>query len=303
VPARWWTIVLSWNGRDETLACLDSLTRATGDDDAVVVVDNGSHDGSPEAVAATHPGVALLRNGANLGFAGGNNVGIRHALSGGAEWVVLLNNDAELEPDALDRLRAAAARHPEAGMLAGKLFFREPADRIWFAGQRFWPLFGYSGRPRGYGRPDAPEFREEVPTDRAAGAFMAVSRAAIERAGLLDEDLFAYVEDVDWSLRIRAAGFECVFVPGARAVHRVSASTGGATSTHTVYYGVRNTIVVCERHRPLGPAATAARRVSILAAFLAHAGGVLRSRAAVEAVREGYRDALAGRLGAREGSP
>ena len=101
---------------------------------------------------------------------------------------------------------------------------------------------------------------------------MAVSRPAIERAGLLDEDLFAYVEDVDWSLRIRAAGLECVFVPSARAVHRVSASTGGAGSTHTVYYGTRNTIVVCERHRPLGAFGTAVRRASIVAAFLAHAG-------------------------------
>ena len=128
---------------------------------------------------------------------------------------------------------------------------------------------------------------------------MAVSRAAIDAAGLLDEDLFAYVEDVDWSLRIREAGFECVFVPTARAVHRISASTGGAASTHTVYYGVRNTIVVCERHRPLGPAGTAARRAAILATFLAHAALVLRSGDAVAAVREGYRDALAGRLGER----
>ena len=293
--------MLSWNGRDETLACLDSLTRATGDDDAVVVVDNGSHDGSPEAVAATHPGVALLRNGANLGFAGGNNVGIRHALSGGAEWVVLLNNDAELEPDALDRLRAAAARHPEAGILAGKLFFREPADRIWFAGQRFWPLFGYSGRPRGYGRPDAPEFREEVPTDRAAGAFMAVSRAAIERAGLLDEALFAYVEDVDWSLRIRAAGMAVILVPDALARHGVSASTGGERgSTHALYYGVRNTIVVSERHRRLPQPLKALRRGLILAVFLAQAVLLSEGRMPyVRAVLQGFRDLRAGRMGER----
>ena len=126
------------------------------------------------------------------------------------------------------------------------------------------------------------------------------SRTAIDRAGLLDEDLFAYVEDVDWSLRIRGAGLDCVFVPAARATHRLSASTGGAAgSTHTVYYGTRNTIVVCERHRPLGAAGTAARRAAILAVFLAHAGLVLRSRAAITAVRDGYRDALAGRLGER----
>jgi GT2 family glycosyltransferase len=301
VAPTWWTIVLSWNGREETLACLDSLTRATRPEDAVVVVDNGSHDGSPEAVAAAHPEVTLLRNGANLGFAGGNNVGIRHALAQGAEWVVLLNNDAELEPGALERLRAAAARHPEAGVLAGKLFFREPADRIWFAGQRFWPLLGYSGRPRGYGRPDAPEFRAEVPTDRAAGAFMAVSRDAIERTGLLDEDLFAYVEDVDWSLRIREAGMAVILVPDALARHGVSASTGGERgSTHALYYGVRNTIVVSERHRRLPQPLKAARRLLILAVFLAQALLMSEGRAPfVRAVLQGFGDLRAGRMGER----
>ena len=87
---------------------------------------------------------------------------------------------------------------------------------------------------------------------------MAVSRAAIEAVGLLDEELFAYVEDVDWSLRVRAAGFEVLFVPDARAWHAVGGSTGGeyGVSTHTLYYGVRNTVVVCERHAPLGRVGT-----------------------------------------------
>jgi GT2 family glycosyltransferase len=170
---------------------------------------------------------------------------------------------------------------------------------VQWAGQRVALLTGYSGRPRGHGREDGFAYAVEGRTDRAVGALMAVSRTAIERAGLLDEDLFAYVEDVDWSLCIRAAGLECVFVPSARAVHRVSSSTGGAGSTHPVYYGTRNTIVVCERHRPLGAAGTVVRRACVLASFVVHAGVVLRSRAAVAAVREGYRDALSGRLGER----
>ena len=301
MPARWCTIVLSWNGREETLACLASLARATGEQDAVVVVDNGSVDGSAEAVAERFPEVALIRNGANLGFAGGNNVGIRHALAHGAEWVVLLNNDATVEPGALDALRAAAARHREAGILAGKLFFREPADRVWFAGQRFWPLVGYSGRPRGYGKPDAAELRVEEPTGRAAGAFMAISRAAIERVGLLDEELFAYVEDVDWSLRVREAGMAVVLVPDAVARHGVSASTGGERgSTHALYYGMRNTVVVSERHRPLPQPLKALRRWLVLAVFLAQALLLSEGRLPyVRAVLGGWRDLRAGRMGER----
>jgi GT2 family glycosyltransferase len=292
----WAVCVLSWNGREDTLRCLAALARVRGEV-ATVVADNGSSDGSVEAIRAAHPEVEVVENGANLGFSGGNNAAIRHALAGGADWVVLVNNDAEPDPGLLEALQAAAARHPRAGVLAGKLLYED--GRVQWAGQRVALLIGYSGRPRGHGRPDGFAFSVEGRTDRAVGALMAVSRGAIERAGLLDEDLFAYVEDVEWSLRIRAAGLQCVFVPSARATHRISASTGGAVSTHTVYYGTRNTIVVCERHRPLGAFAAAARRAAILAAFLAHAALVLRSREAVRAVMDGYGDALAGRLGER----
>jgi GT2 family glycosyltransferase len=302
--AAWWLIVLSWNGREDTLACLASLAALRDGDTDVVCVDNGSTDGSVDAVRAAHPEVHVVENGRNLGFAGGNNAGLRHAFDHGAQWAVLVNNDAVLAPDAIDRLRRAAAEHPAAGMLAGKVFFDEPPDRIWFAGQRFLPAFGYSGRPRGYGRRDEPRYRLAYRTDRAAGAFMAVSRRVVDAVGLLDEDLFAYVEDVDWSSRARAAGFEIWFVPDALAWHRVSASTGGErASTHALYYGVRNTIAVSERHLPLPLPLRALRRWLILAVFLFQALALSeRRRPFVAAVRDGYRDALAGRFGERPAS-
>lgn len=286
-------VVLNWNGGDDTLRCLASLPS-----DAVVVVpDNGSTDGSVARVRSAFPSAVVVDNGANLGFSGGNNAGIRAALDAGADWVVLVNNDALLEPGAAEALAAASARHRGAGVLAGKLLF--PDGRVQWAGQRVALVTGYSGRPRGWGRADGPRYSREEPVDRAVGALMAVSREAIEAVGLLDEDLFAYVEDVDWSLRIRAAGFACLFVPAARAVHALSQSTGGAASTTPLYYGTRNTIVVCERHRPLGPVGTRLRRASIVATFAARAALGLRSRAALRAVRAGHRDALSRRLGPR----
>ena len=299
--AAWWLIVLSWNGRKDTLACLASLAALRNGDTEVVVVDNGSTDGSVDAVRAAHPEVHLVENGRNLGFAGGNNAGLRYAFEHGGQWAVLVNNDAVLAPDAVERLRHAAAEHPAAGMLAGKVFFDEPPDRIWFAGQRFWPAFGYSGRPRGYGRRDGPRYRRPYRTDRAAGAFMAASRRVVDAVGLLDEDLFAYVEDVDWCCRARAAGFEIWFVPDALAWHRVSASTGGErASTHALYYGVRNTIAVSERHLPMPRPLRELRRWLILAVFLFQAFALSeRRRPFAAAVRDGYRDALAGRFGER----
>jgi GT2 family glycosyltransferase len=128
---------------------------------------------------------------------------------------------------------------------------------------------------------------------------MAISRRTIEKVGLLDEDLFFYVEDVDLSLRARAAGFEVILIPEARAWHEGSASTGGAASTHNLYFGTRNTVVVCERHRPLPPPLSSLRHGVILATFAAHALSRPNRRPALSAVLEGYRDARAGRLGAR----
>ena len=288
----WWICVLNWNRREDTLRCLRSLegSGAAG----VVVADNGSIDGSVEAIRDAFPGVELVETGANLGFSGGNNAGIRRALERGADWVVLLNNDAELEPGALEAFAAA----PPAGVLAGKLLF--PDGRVQWAGQRLSLRFGYSGRPHGFGRPDGAEYDVPGEIPRAVGALMAVSRPAIEAAGLLDDELFAYVEDVDWCLRIREAGFPCRFVPGARARHALAASTGGEVgSTRTMYYGTRNTIVVCERHLPLGRARTALRRAAIAGSFLARALLVQRSGAAVRATLEGLADARAGRLGPR----
>ncbi|HEY6356364.1 MAG TPA: glycosyltransferase family 2 protein [Burkholderiaceae bacterium] len=298
--AAWHAIVLSWNGREDTLRSLESLRRVDHRNLTIVCVDNGSSDGSVEAVRQRFPTVVLIEAGENLGYAAGNNLGIRHALAHGATWVMLVNNDAIVAPDAIDGFTAAAAADNRAGILAGKVYFADRPRTIWFAGQRVSELLGYSGRPRGYGRPDGPRYARVASTGRAVGALMAISREAIDAIGLLDEALFAYVEDVDWALRVRQAGLKVLFAPGARAWHRVSASTGGeASSTHTLYYGVRNTVTVLERRRPLGAGGTALRRASILATFVLHALTRSDRRSALAAVRTGYADARHGRLGMR----
>jgi GT2 family glycosyltransferase len=300
-PVRLWqAIVLSWNGRDDTLRCLESLRQVARSDLGIICVDNGSIDGSVEAVRDRFPEVALIEAGTNLGYAGGNNMGIRHALARGARWIVLVNNDATVAGDVIDGFERAIAQRPRAGILAGKVYLADRPDTIWFAGQRVSLVLGYSGRPDGYGRKDAVRYGEVVDTGRAVGALMAISREAFEAVGLLDEGLFAYVEDVDLALRVRRAAFEVVLAPDARAWHRVSASTGGeAASTHTLYYGVRNTIIVLERHRPLGRWGNAARRASVLTAFALHALTRADRRVALAAVRDGFADARSGRLGIR----
>jgi GT2 family glycosyltransferase len=279
-------VVLNWNGGDETLAALASL-----DEIETICVDNGSTDGSDALVEEQFPRVELIRTGANLGFAGGNNVGIRRALARGADWVLLLNNDATAEPGLEGALGRAAEARPDAGLLACKILNEDGS--VQYAGARFNARLGYSGRVQTTGDD---ELRDVA---RADGAAMAVSRAAVERAGLLDEQLFAYVEDVEWSLRIRRAGLAVVFVPDARVRHKGSAATGGKRSTTNLYYGTRNTIVVSERHARLPRGARGVRRGVVVGAHLAQSLSHPARVAAVRAVLSGWRDARAGRLGQR----
>jgi GT2 family glycosyltransferase len=286
-------VVLNWNGGGDTLRALESLAGVE-----TICVDNGSSDGSDAEVERRFPGVQLIRNGANLGFAGGSNAGITRALDRGADWVLLLNNDAVAEPGLPAALARAAATRPDAGILACKVLF-EDGGTVMYAGASFNAALGYSGRREGYGRPD--RFHELRDVARADGAAMVLSRRLLERVGLLDEHLFAYVEDVDLSLRARAAGFAVVFVPDAVVRHKGSASTGGSASTANLYYSSRNTIVVAERHRRLPRGLKALRRLVVVATHLAQAASHPRRREAVAAVLAGWRDARSGRSGPRRG--
>ncbi|MFL5955251.1 MAG: glycosyltransferase family 2 protein [Gaiellaceae bacterium] len=283
---RLFAVVLNWNGGDDTVAALASL-----DGIATICVDNGSTDGSDTFVEERFPEVELIRTGANLGFAGGNNAGIRRALEHGADWVLLINNDATAEPGLAEALEHAARARPDAGLLACQVLHEDGS--VQYAGASFNKWLGYSGRVKTAGG-DA--VRDVA---RADGAAMAVSRAAVERAGLLDAQLFAYVEDVEWSLRIRREGFAVVFVPDARVRHKGSAASGGRRSTTNLYYDTRNTIVVAERHARLPRGAHALRRGVIVGAHLAQSLSHPSRLAAARAVLAGWRDARAGRLGQR----
>jgi hypothetical protein len=284
-------VVLNWNGGDDTLASLASL-----DGIETICVDNGSTDGSDAEVERRFPHVELIRNGANLGFAGGNNPGIERALAGGADWVLLVNNDAVVQAGIDAALERAAAARPDAGILACKILF-EDGGAVMYAGASFNATLGYSGKRDGFGGTD--RFHELRDVDRADGAGFAISRAAAERAGLLDEHLFAYVEDVDLSLRVRAAGLAVVFVPDAVVRHKGSASTGGRASTTNLYYTTRNTIVVAERQKPLPPPLRSLRRGVVVGTHLALVARHPDRRRAAAAVLAGWRDARAGRLGQR----
>ena len=241
-------VVLNWNGRDDTLACLASLQHLTYPNFRVHVVDNGSSDDSVSAIRRQHPEVDIVQTGANLGFAGGNNVGIRRALEAGAVYMLLLNNDTVVDPGLLEAFVAAAQRHPDAAAFSGKIYFFDHPRRVWYAGAR-WDSHRTSFLQIGEGIEDAGQaFSEGEETAYACGCAFFVSAKKLGEVGLLDEDFFLYFEETDWCYRARRRGYPSRFVPEARLWHKVSVSFGGERSPLALYFLTRNRLLWARRH-------------------------------------------------------
>jgi hypothetical protein len=240
-----WIIIVSWNGRDDTLACLASLRQVTFQPRHILVIDNASTDGSVEAIRRQFPEVEVLANEKNERFARANNQGMQKALAAGADFVLLLNNDTEVAPDFLDHLVSAAVSRPDAGMVAPKIYYHHDPQLIWFAGGRinFW-----TGRTwhRGLRQRDFPlKYDSPGAVDFLTGCAILAKRECLEKIGLLDESYYMYAEDVDWCWRARQAGFICLYQPTAKIWHKVSASTGGSFK---IYHKVRGNFLFFQRY-------------------------------------------------------
>lgn len=245
-----WAVVLAFGEYEYTRECLRALLALDPPADRVLLVDNGSPDGTPERARAEFPGVEVLALGENRWFAGGVNAGLSRALGAGAGSVLLVNNDLVLERGALGVLTGALEADPRRGAVSPKIFTFEPPDRIWFAGgtvQRGFALI----RHRGLGKKDDALIGSgdgPRPVDYVSGAAALLSRNALERTGLLDESYVIYVEDVDWSARARRAGFVLWYEPAARAWHHVSVTSGGGLTPLKAYFRLRSGALYLTRH-------------------------------------------------------
>jgi GT2 family glycosyltransferase len=213
-------IVLNWNGWQDTIECLDALRECTCPRLAVIVVDNGSTDDSVTRIRASHPDVLLLESGENLGFAGGNNIGIRHALAHGAQYLWLLNNDTKPAPDALSALVAKALTDRGIGAVASICYFANAPSTVQaWAGGRVNLWIGYS---RNSTVPHNDDWFRSL-----NGTSMLIARAAIEDVGLLDEGFFLYWEDTEFCLRLQNNGWRIAAAANSRVLHKVNASARG----------------------------------------------------------------------------
>lgn len=248
-------VVVNYNGGAALARALGALRASDFGAAPVVVVDNASRDGSAAPLASL-PGVELLALPRNVGFAGGANVGIRRALERGAAQVLLLNPDTEVEPGFLAPLSAALAGG--AALAGPKLLLPGMPARLWSAGgaltfgRNLALLDGHRELDRG--QHDAPRDVTFLP-----GTVWLLSRAALEKVGLLDEQFFCYVEDVDWCARALAAGCRLRYEPASRVVHEGSAASGGGYTPLRKYLSARNAFPFLRKH------GTPARWLSFLA--------------------------------------
>ena len=243
------TIVLNWNGLKDTLECIRSLEKVTYPEHRIIIVDNASSDNSANEITRQYPNYPLLINTSNLGFAEGNNVGIRYALDNGADYVFLLNNDTTVAPDIIHNLIASAKQYPNAGLLNPKIYFFYEPDRIWSAGG-YWDNKAKCFEQFGEGELDKGQYDRVKPIEFAIGCAMFMPREAIERVGLLDKTFFLNYEEIDYCFRIKQVGLEVLYVPEAKLWHKISASFGGETSPLKVYYTFRNRLLWANKHLP-----------------------------------------------------
>lgn len=290
-------VVLNWNRRDETLACLESVLASDWPRLTAIVVDNASQQEIEAQVVDRFPDVRFVRNEANLGFAGGMNRGLREALHLGAAYVLLLNNDTRVDAAMIRALVEAARAHPDAGIVCPLVLYRDRPQVILSAGLRCDLRRGYQGPAVGMGETDRGQFAGVRVVDAPSGAAMLVPAGAVDQAGQLDEDLFLYGEDVEWAQRMRAVGLRVYVVGEARLWHGLSTSSGGAFSPLSAYFQTRNSFVVCSRYEPLRGPRRLLRGADILVANLIHARRARRPLVNLRAVLAGWTDYLRGRNG------
>ena len=289
-------ILVNWNGLDYTKACLESLSKINFSDYKVILVDNASENEEGQHLKTSFPEIELIQNSKNLGFAGGNNVGIRWALEHGFSHVCLLNNDTQVEPDFLEEMVLKFRLGKSTGIVQPMILFLHQPKEIWSAGGKW---LSNLGRAITLGdREPLVNYRvKSTNLDWATGCCMLVSREAILKSGLLNEQFFLYFEDVEWSLRIRSHGFGIELAPKSILYHEAGAASKkshseGVLSPKVFYYHVRNQFLLIRQQKaPLGYLYHLGRFLLWMFYFLGR-GRFQKLKAVEKGIRDGLREKL-----------
>ena len=235
-------ITVNYNGYKDTCELIDSIP--FNDTMEVIVVDNASKTDEASAIEAKYPYVRVIRSDRNLGFAGGNNLGIKAAKG---KYLFLVNNDTVFKDFNVDALIARLESSPKIGMVCPKIRFAWDNNPIQFAG--YTPLSKITVRNHaiGFGEEDKGQYDTSHPTPYAHGAAMMIKREVVDKVGLMPEDYFLYYEELDWSMMITRAGYEIWYEPACTIFHKESQSTGQDSPLRT-YYVTRNRLLLVKRN-------------------------------------------------------
>jgi GT2 family glycosyltransferase len=235
-------VVLNYNGCEDTIRCLSSLKEVKFPNLKIVIVDNGSVDESVQKFEKAFSSIPLLRRVVNAGYAAGNNAGIKYALDHNADYILIINNDATVEPDFLNHLVEYAEKNPKVGVLNARVFF-PGANEIFSAAGRF-NKFLCTGQNKGGMRVKKNETEIIKKVDYVCGVLMLIRSEVFRNVGLLDEKYFMYFEDLEFSRRVLKK-YEMAYIPQSIAYHK----SGGGKGWHSytplyLYYHTRNRILV-----------------------------------------------------------
>lgn len=236
-------ILLNYNQPDMTIDCIEYLlqNKKNYEDFEIIVVDNGSKDNSIAKLSeiTSKYDLRFISNKENLGFAEGNNVGIRKSQG---DWILLLNNDTVFKEDFISKMAEAIVDNPDSAAIGPKIYYYDAPSKIWYGGGKITKYYNFvqdqSGNNRHY-----------TQVEWITGCALMINRKALEKVGLLDRDFFMYLEDVDWSIRARKAGFNLIYTPYAEIWHIGSkTTTENFKKSFQIYYGYRNKLFIINKN-------------------------------------------------------
>ena len=239
-------IILNWNKAEETIRCLETVAIIDYSNMEVLVVDNSSSDGSVVKIREKFSTVTIIENKCNLGYAEGNNIGLRYSIEKNAKYALILNNDTFVDRDFAKKLVNAGERYPNAALIGPLIYNYGQPGIIQSAGANLDYL--WRSHHRGLGKQDVGQFNQEEEVEIVSGSAVLVNLNIIKKIGLLDKSFFLYREDVDWCLRAKKAGYEVLFVPGATMEHR-SHQVRESELPRITYYMTRNSLALMKKHR------------------------------------------------------
>lgn len=259
-------VILNYKGKENTLACLDSLKDNFLPESIkldIIVVDNASKDNLVVALKTKYPNVIFIENKNNLGFAEGNNVGIKYATEHGTDFVLILNNDTIVDKNLISELLEVVKTNEKIGIVVAKIYFapgfefhkerykKEDLGKVFWYGGGEMDWGNVIGYHRGVDEVDHGQYDRVEATDFASGCCMFVKKEVFEKVGMFDEKYFLYYEDSDYCMRLKKRGYKIVYAPSAILWHKNAGSAGGSGSKLQDYYITRNRLLFGFRYASL----------------------------------------------------